>query len=276
MNTDGSRKRNAEEDVTSENREVGGGPASMLSLDDFITNDQYNLQQIQKTLPHFRDLMPAVHALYSRSLVLVPTDIEPIFGQSLLLVHKAFLCAAATIGRRHPDDAAPITRRAIEAVSLAVAAKAERGTLARRQDYERRRARWMARRTGAKPPRLDSRVKYPASLDRIRKYLGMLSDAYVHFTPEFAGGHEWRKDRRGDDVFAELPYMTLDVNLIATELLMLGVLHLQMIDLFNRECFGRAFDSDEEWGTLRKAAVSRLKEVRERRMSFTSVEAPGA
>jgi len=261
--------------VTNTKEESGFGPARMQSLDDFLTNDQYNLEQVRTTLPHFRDLMPAVHTLYSRSLVLVPTGIEPIFGQSLLLVHKAFLCAAATIGRRHPDDAAPITRRAIETVSLAVAAKADSANLSRWQDYERRRARWAARRVGDKPPRLDSKVKYPATLDRLRSYLGILSDAYVHFTPEFAAGHEWRRNKRGEQVFAELPYITLDANRIAAELLLVGSLHLQMIGLFNRECFGRAFDRDEEWVMLGKAAAARLKEVRELRTSFKSGEAAG-
>ena len=95
----------------------------MLSLDAFIKGDQHNLDQIRQNLPEFRDLMPLIHNLYSRAIQLVPRQTAPLFGQTLLLCHKAFLCAAVTIGRRHPDDAAPITRRAIEAASVAVAVK---------------------------------------------------------------------------------------------------------------------------------------------------------
>lgn len=235
----------------------------MQTIDDFIAIDQFNLDEIRKNLAEFRDLMPLVHALYSRALEVVPLDGLPLFGQTLLICHKAFLCAVVTIGRRHPDDAAAITRRAIEAASLAVAVKADVGNFERWQDYERRSARWRARHAGEKPPRFKApKIEYPQSLDRLRSHLGTLSDAYVHFTPEFAAGQEWRRNKRGDQAYAELPYITVDAETIARELFVMGSFHTEILELFDRSCFDGVFNRDADWRRIRKEEESCVRRIR--------------
>jgi hypothetical protein len=197
--------------------------------------------------------MPLIHSLYSRAIQVVPRQTAPMFGQTLLLCHKAFLCAAVTIGRRHPDDAAPITRRAIEAASLAVAVKVNPQNFERWQDYKGRSARWAARHKGEKtPPFKPPRIDYPRSLDRLRSHLGTLSDAYVHFTPEFAAGQEWRRNRRGEQAYAELGYLTVDAEAIARELFISGSFYVEILEVLDSECFEGAFNKDAEWKKARK------------------------
>jgi hypothetical protein len=100
-----------------------------MSLDSYLDNDQHNLDQIRSQLPHFRELMPRLHTPYEASRTLIPRHSAVVFGRCLVLCHKCFLSAAAAIGRRHPDDAAAATRRAIETVTLALAYKLDRKNL---------------------------------------------------------------------------------------------------------------------------------------------------
>jgi len=89
--------------------------------ENFINNDQFNLDKIRELSPHFRFLMPRIDQIYDHAFRLIPTGTDEqtvTFARCLRLCHKGFLAAAVTIGRRHPDDAAAITRRAIETASL--------------------------------------------------------------------------------------------------------------------------------------------------------------
>src|ERR1700730_16831709 len=131
------------------------------SLEEFISSDQYNLEQISQNLPYFSELVPRLDALYECSLKLLPianSEVSAALNQFLLLSHKGFLSAAVTIGRRHPDDAAAITRRAIEAARLAMAIKHDPANLERWKDYEVRLARWADRRAGKIPKPLRVRL----------------------------------------------------------------------------------------------------------------------
>jgi hypothetical protein len=207
--------------------------------------------------------MPRIHDLYSRALQLVPPKTSPLFGQTLLLCHKAFLCAAVTIGRRHPDDAAAITRRAIEAATLAVAIKVDPESLGRWQDYERRSARWAARHEKKKPPPFKpAKIAYPASVERLRAHVGTLSDAYVHFTPEFAAGQGWKVKRRGKQAYAELGYLTVDAEEIARELFVTGSFFVEVLDVLDLECFGKVFHKDAAWKKQRKDLEGAAGEIK--------------
>src|SRR6266849_5745663 len=212
-----------------------------MSVDELIEMDQYNLDHIRRGLPHFTELVPSMFALYERARGLIPRQLPPLFGQTLLLCHKAFFCAAVTIGRRHPDDAAPITRRAIEAVRLAVAAKADPNVLDEWKAYTTRLARWEARARGEKPKAWAPSVKTPQhpQLEHLLRYLGALSDASVHFTPEYVSGQQWRAQAEGDHGFVELPFMSSDQEEIERELVMLCSVHLLILSLLD-ECLERA------------------------------------
>jgi len=165
------------------------------SIESFIENDQANLSLTSRDLPPFADLAPRLNALYHRSIDQVPKT-QPAFGQFLLLCHKSFLTAAVTIGGCHPDDAAPITRRAIEAASVALAIKRDPVNLERWRNTRKRTATWEARLRGEKEPRFGDEVVYPddARLARLASFGRMLSDAFVRFTPEFFADQSWRTE----------------------------------------------------------------------------------
>ena len=89
-----------------------------MSFDGYFAAQQGNLGQIRE-LPHFKVLIRHVDGLYERSIdALAPDKTQPLYARLLLLCHKSFMSAAATIGRGQPDDAAGVTRRAIEASCL--------------------------------------------------------------------------------------------------------------------------------------------------------------
>src|SRR5438093_1735214 len=68
----------------------------------------------------FAVLFALIDDLYERTIQLAA---ENEFGRFALMAHKAFLTAASLIAQNQPDDAAPITRRAVEMIRLAAAAK---------------------------------------------------------------------------------------------------------------------------------------------------------
>lgn len=224
------------------------------TVDGFLENDQFNLDQLRAQLPYWIELVPRVHALYDGALRLIPKTSLAFFGKTLLLCHKDFLNASANIGRRHPDDAAAITRRAIEIASLAVAVKRDPTNLERWRSDQERLARWEARLADEKPPHLYADVRYPRdhhALEQLRRLLGVLSDTFVHFTPEyFFEGHDWRETTVGESAFIELPYLTTDQRKIEHALLITTDVHAKIIDIHD-ECLDGALSSDEGWRRLR-------------------------
>ena len=228
------------------------------SIDNYLDIDQENLDRLRVLLPHFRALMPVIHQLYDRSQELIPPD-DPfsiILGRSLLICHKSFLAAAGTIARRHPDDAAPLTRRAIEAASFAVAVKHDPKNVERWSAAEQRLARWTARHQGSRVPRLRPLgIRYPenAVLEELRQYEGVLSDAFVHFTPEFIEGQTWRRTDHGERVIVDLIFLETNQRIIEREVIMLAAIHDRILDLFD-ECVSGAFSNDATW----KAAKDQL------------------
>jgi hypothetical protein len=221
-----------------------------MSLDGYLDNDQYNLDQIRTRLPHFRELMPRVHRLYEVSRSLIPRDSQPVYGRCLLLCHKSFLAAAAAIGRRHPDDAAATTRRAIETITLALAAKLDPANLDKWQQTEARLKRWAERHAGRRPPRISVRyskeVHEHALLQKLKTYEGILSDSFVHFTPESVVMQAFREATEGTKMTLELPYLVTDQKIIEQQLIFLADIHHRIIGILD-ECYDRRFSADTAW-----------------------------
>jgi len=144
------------------------------------------LDQVQRFLVHFAELMPRCYALYECSRLAIPVVKDGTtlaFARTVLLCQTSFLSAAATIGPRHPDDAAPISRRAIDAACLALAVKHDPSNLDRWKAEEKRAQRQSDRLQGKKPEYLNPGIKYPADhrgVELLRGYAGFLSDAYMH------------------------------------------------------------------------------------------------
>jgi hypothetical protein len=240
-----------------------------MSIDEFITKDQYNLEQVRTLLPHFRELVPGLDGLYGQSRELMPVvaDLTTLtFARCHLVCHKGLLAAAATIGRRHPDDAAAITRRAIEAARIARAVKHDPANLGRWQDYEKRLERWSQRELGRRPRPIKPTITYPPDhpgLETLRGYEGVLSDIFVHFTPEFVESRGWTHQAEGPRDFMTLPYHERDQRQIEREFIALGAIHVGVLDLFD-ECFDRAFSRDRGWLTQRGDVSARGVALRDR------------
>src|SRR6266404_5754889 len=92
-----------------------------MSLNEYVAMQQKNLEAIKDSL-HYSRLIETVDHLYRTTLDLGPAHCPRIcFGKMLLMCHKSFLSGATLIARGQPEDAAPISRRAIEIGHLAVA-----------------------------------------------------------------------------------------------------------------------------------------------------------
>ena len=88
-------------------------------------------------LPHFLILVPLIDQLYTHATEYIPKDTSPRYGRFLLLCHKSFLSAAILIGQAQPDDAAPITRRAIEIARVCLASKVNKENAEKWMSYEK-------------------------------------------------------------------------------------------------------------------------------------------
>src|SRR5690349_5535824 len=124
-----------------------------MSIQDYIAAQRANIQSISQ-LRHFSLLGDLIDRLYERGVTLVPKSSPPPFGQLLLICHKSFLSALTLIGQAQPDDAAPISRRAIEAAKFALAVKRNPENAMKWAAYEQRMGRWQSREKGEKPKSL--------------------------------------------------------------------------------------------------------------------------
>ena len=115
-----------------------------MSIQDYIAAQRANITSISQ-LPHFLILGDLTDRLYERAVTLVPKSSLPPFGQLLLICHRSFLSALTLIGQAQPDDAGPISRRAIEAARLALAVRRNPDNAIKWAAYEQRMERWQAR-----------------------------------------------------------------------------------------------------------------------------------
>jgi hypothetical protein len=225
-----------------------------LSIPEYIKAQRSNIESIIN-LPHFSILGSLVDQLYNDTVKLIKKDTAPRYGRFLLLCHRSFLSAITLIGQAQPEDAAPITRRAIEIAKVCLASKFNEENASKWMAYEKRDARWKARLTGEKPPflppiKLDLPANHP-TLAELEKDFGMLSDAYVHFTPEFYGSQNWRNQHETDSntAMVYLSYFTSDQRTIERELILLIGAHIKILQVLD-ECLEWAFSQNVEWQTL--------------------------
>jgi len=223
------------------------GPDASLAR--YLDAAQKNFEAVRR-LPHFVDLVSQVHRLYFPGFDLIPPTSPTIFGRLLLVCHKSLLSSAVLIARLLPEDATPITRRRVEAGLLAAAIKHDPKNLTRWQAFEERTARWDARTEGEKPAHLHAERTYPPGdkqVEKLRAHIGLLSDAYVHITPELLMNLDWRQADTGDGgVSLHLNYFTNDRPAILREFISLAGVHATVLDIFD-DCYGGVFRADAEW-----------------------------
>ncbi len=223
-----------------------------MSVDDYLDLEHQNLQRL-RSMPHFREMIPLLDTLYTEAFELIPTGSPPYYGRLLLVCHKSLLGAVSVMLRLHPEDAASVTRRCIEAASLAAAFKHDRANLERWRSFEERTARWDTRREGQRPKPFNPGIIYPTDerVERLRAQIGTLSDAYVHFTPEFMLNLDWRTvDAGGENVSIHLNYFTKDHEQIEREMISLAGVHATTLDIFDK-CYDGHFRTNQRWASLR-------------------------
>jgi hypothetical protein len=209
-------------------------PPGQRDLDSYLQAQNHNLGEIRQ-LPEFK-FVELVHELYNRSLSLRPRDPDVRSLQLFIVCHGALLSAAATIARALPGDALALTRRAVEAVVLAVAIKSDPANYERWLDEKKRLARWEKRLEGEEPKAQAGRdIVYPKSVDRLRSHLGTLSDAGVHLTPEFIAVQRYRIEpiEGTPGGYFRIIYFETEQRELERALLFLGSIHLEMLEAFD-------------------------------------------
>jgi hypothetical protein len=158
------------------------------------------------------------------------------------------MSAATLILRALPDDAAAVTRRALEAARIAQAIKHDGTNLRRWIAFEKRMARWKRRNEGEIPKTLHLGLIYPPGnriCEQLGRQEGILSDAAVHFTPEFFEQQAWHTADTPNPT-VHLNYFIDDPRLIEQGLLSLAAHHFLCLQAFD-ECYAGAFSRDASW-----------------------------
>jgi hypothetical protein len=226
-----------------------------MSFDEFVATDARNLDGALRVSSVFRQLLPKIEALYEKARGLLPREGPLHLSRSFVLCHKEMFCAAAAIGRGHPEDAAPLTRRAIEIATTTFAITYDEDNLKRWIAIEKRTARWDARDKGLRPSPFHPELKLPPNhktLTKLRKWLGMLSDVAVHFTPEYLSGQTVTQHEDPADpamVQLRLSFHEPDLGMVERVLALHVGVHLMILNLFDEALRGR-LSSDGEWHAL--------------------------
>jgi hypothetical protein len=197
--------------------------------------------------PHMTELIRSLDAAY-RAITQSPPRGPLVFGRFLLICHKSMLSAAVLISQRQPEDSVGVTRRAVEAARLALAIKLNDSNASEWLSYQERHDRWLKRQQGEKPKpfRIEfAGVKGDALMDELDRWLGILSDAYVHFTPEFYDSLDWderiRQPEGDGEIF--LHYFHRDEREIERHFNTLAAVHGSILKVFDR-CFDGGISGD--------------------------------
>jgi hypothetical protein len=226
-----------------------------MAMKQYFGGQKENLRRSLNWEP-FAEIFPLVDKLYVDAMGLMPSDRSSVFGPLLLICHKAFLSAAGLIGQAQPDDAGPITRRAIEAARFAAIIKTNPEKVEEWIAYNERMQRWADRQEGKKPKslRVNLGQVHPgirAAIDDLMQMLGIISDADVHFTPEYFHQLDW--DKREESLY--LNYFTRDQRVLEREIIFTSGAHLRILEVIDW-CLDGAFKSNPDWlrlvGTLKE------------------------
>jgi hypothetical protein len=217
-------------------------------MQDFFDAQIKNIEGGIKT-PRLNELVRSIHEAYSVAIQSVPADLPPMLFRKLLLVcHKSLLSAASLIVSSLSDDSVAITRRAAEAAKLALAVKIDPKNGEQWLSYEKRHARWLARLENTKPKSF--RVEFKgingdADIEFLDRYIGILSDAYVHFTPEYFDILDWEilGDDGGDELYLKLNYFHRSARERDLQLLQMCGIHGRMLQIFDR-CYDNRLSSE--------------------------------
>jgi len=224
-----------------------------MSIDEFA-NARINNLRAGMASPYFNGIVRALEFSYCSAIRALPAEAVPtIYGRFLLICDKAMRSAALLIAGREPEDSVATTRRAIEAARTALAIKLNDANAVNWVASKDRLERWAARQSNQKPKfftvKLED-IKGDPLIDELDKFLGILSDAYVHFTPEFYSSMAWeiRPNADGPGGQILLNYFHKDDREIERHYTMLGAVHGVILNAFDR-CLDGRLTADERFKT---------------------------
>jgi len=250
------------------------GASGPGDFDGYLEAQTRNLAEL-RPLPEFA-FVERVMALYDRSFALRARDPDVRFLQIFIVGHGALLSAAATIGRALPGDTIALTRRAIEAASLAAAIKADPANYERWLDEAKRLARWEERNKGRKPKAQAGRdVVYPPNVNGLRAHLGTLSDTGVHLTPEFISTQRYRIEpiEGTPGGYLRIIYFETEQRELERALMLLAIIHLEILEAFDG-VFDGVFRRDVEWVRQREEIARFGRTLAERFRAEAESEGP--
>jgi len=196
--------------------------------------------------PIFRELIGALDEAYGACMRLRLDTGPLIFGRFLLICRKSMMSAATLIASRQPEDSVGVTRRAIECARFALAIKLNDENALQWVAFQERHDRWVKRQQNEKPKAFQVQLKDVHGNEHIEsldKFLGILSDASVHFTPEFYDSLDWdeRKTEGGGEIF--LNYFHRNQRDVAQHFNLLAAVHGRILQVFD-QCFDYEFRED--------------------------------
>ena len=221
-------------------------------MEEYFTNQKKNLEKNRNFEP-FSILAPQVQNLYEKSLYLLPETVDDFFDRIILVCYQSFLSAMSLIGQGQPQDAAPITRRAIEACRIAEAYKMESASIEDWIAYEEINERWRLRIIGEKPDKkiyFSPRPKHPLLIE-LMDIWGVYSDAHIHFTPEYFKSLNWRQKNK----HSFLIYFQTDNKTLAREIITTTSVHLKILQFID-ELLDLSLSANKVWKTIANKLIN--------------------
>ena len=182
-------------------------PSADLELFINYLGAQFNRTTLFLRNETFTRAVEAIDAAYA-----IPRPHNHLFtrGQARIFItcHQAMYSAASCLARGVPLDAAAASRRALEAARTALVIKLNDKNAERWRAYRERLSRWKARHANERPPKL--RIDYAVLsghvlAEKLACFIGILSDAAVHFTPEFLSRLDFQERKHGTQLFSQYP-----------------------------------------------------------------------
>jgi len=158
-------------------------------------------------LPAYREQVPVLDDLYERAIGIVQ---ERLPRRLLRLAHKCALSGIVLALRGLPGESAAPTRRACEIGRFAIVVGLDVAKFDEWSAIEKRVARWEARIEGRRPKHLSLDLKAPSNHEigqALEAEIGRLSDAWVHFTPEYVHNEHWCAGGEEDPPELQMEYV---------------------------------------------------------------------
>lgn len=234
-----------------------------MPIDQFTDAVRENFQTFSAH-PFYTQGVRALDAAYEAAIWSLPGQGHPqIYGRLLLVCHKHMVSAANLIAACLPEDSAGITRRAVEAAKVATAIRLNDANTEVWLSFQERNDRWVRRQSDEKPKPFHVKfedMKGDEFSEALDKYIGILSDAYVHFTPEFYSTLGWEvtvhEDREGGRIF--LNYFQSNTREIERHFILLVAVHFKILQALDKCVQGHLYQqqtfriaADDLWRTAK-------------------------